>query len=65
MLANCINRVVVVAVVVVVVVERCLPAASWGVTVVMDTSEDVHRIRVHIYRSDFVLRRRRYHWIRL
>jgi hypothetical protein len=70
MLANCTYRVVVavavvVVVVVVVVVERCLPAASWGVTVAMDISEDVHHIKVYIYRSDFVLRRRRYHWIRL
>jgi len=38
MLAYCPYRVVVV------VVERCLPAAGWGVTVTMDVSEDVHRI---------------------
>ena len=36
------------------VVERCLPAESWGVTQAMSVSENMHIVKVDIYRSHAV-----------
>ena len=37
-----------------VVVERCLPAASWGMTVAGDVLEDMRVVKVDTYRSHVV-----------
>ena len=38
------------------VVQRCLPADSCVLTVVVDVSEDMHIVKADIYRSCVVLR---------
>ena len=46
-------------------VVECLPAESWGVTVAMNVSENMHTVKADVYRTHAVLQHRRLYWILL